>query len=65
MTGKLQNVFLDFPTDKTGEHHVTDLSSFCFGALQRKFYLGSNNGTIININMKNGDVLEKVSNMKQ
>ena len=65
MTGKLKNVFLDFPDGKNNESQVTDLSSFCFGSKHRKFYLGNNTGTIINVNMKNGDVLEKVTNQKK
>jgi len=57
MTGQLQNVFIDFSDTKDSEKQTSELSSFCFGALQRKFFIGNNSGKIMHCNMKNGEYL--------
>ena len=61
MTGRLENVFIDYPLDKLGEIRMTDMASFCFGTKERKFFIGSNSGHILNMSMKNGDKIGLVS----
>lgn len=57
LTGKLKKVFNDLHDDKI----VVDLTTFCFGANERKFYIADNGGFIRVYNMKNGEFMNKVN----
>jgi WD40 repeat protein len=61
MTGKLKKVFNEIHDDKQS----VELSMFCFGARQRKFFLSDNGGLIRQYNMKNGEFLKKVNDPKE
>ncbi|EGR28930.1 hypothetical protein IMG5_166500 [Ichthyophthirius multifiliis] len=57
MTGKLKKVFNDLQDEK----YPVDLSTFCLGARQRKFFVADNVGLIRQYNMKNGSQLKLVN----
>ncbi|EGR34916.1 hypothetical protein IMG5_000130 [Ichthyophthirius multifiliis] len=60
MTGKLNKVFNEF-----NDQNSIELSVFCFGARQRKFYLSDNSGNVRQYNMKNGEFLKNVNDEKE
>lgn len=57
LTGKLKKVFNDLHDEKI----IVDLTTFCFGANERKFYIADNGGFIRVYNMKNGEFMQKVN----
>jgi len=57
LTGKLKKVFNDLHDEKI----IVDLTTFCFGANERKFYIADNGGFIRVYNMKNGEFMKKVN----
>ena len=57
MTGKLKKVFNDLHDEKI----IVDLTTFCFGANERKFYIADNGGFMRVYNMKNGEFMKKVN----
>lgn len=61
MTGRLKKVFNEIHDDK----YSVELSMFCFGARQRKFFLADNGGMIRQYNMKNSEFLKKVNDVKE
>lgn len=61
MTGKLKKVFNDLMDEK----YPVDLSTFCLGARQRKFFVGDNIGLIRQYNMNNGEFLKSVNSLNE
>ncbi|EAR91938.2 WD domain, G-beta repeat protein (macronuclear) [Tetrahymena thermophila SB210] len=61
MTGRLKKVFNEIHDDK----YSVEMALFCFGARQRKFFLADNAGMIRQYNMKNGEFLKKVNDVKE
>ena len=61
MTGKLKNVFNELHNDR----YSVELSGFCLGAKQRKFFIADNGGNIRQYNMKNGQFLKNVNDEKE
>jgi len=57
LTGKLKKVFNDLHDEKI----IVDLTTFCFGANERKFYIADNGGFMRVYNMKNGEFMKKVN----
>ena len=57
MTGKLKKVFNDLHDEKI----IVDLTTFCFGANERKFFIADNGGFMRVYNMKNGEFMKKVN----
>ena len=57
LSGKLRKVF----NDLFDERYIVDLTAFCFGARQRKFYVADNSGHIRVYNMKGGEFVKKVN----
>ena len=49
-------------TEINDEKSSSELSCMCFGARQRKFYLGDNAGSIRSYNMKNSEYLKTLTN---
>lgn len=61
MTGKLKRVFNDLVDEK----FPVDLSTFCLGARQRKFFVADNIGLIRQYNMKNGEFLKSANTLNE
>jgi hypothetical protein len=61
MTGKLKKVFNEVHSDRFS----VDLSTFCFGGRQRKFYLSDQAGLIRQYNMKNGEFLKDCNDINE
>jgi hypothetical protein len=61
LTGKLIKVFNDLHDEKI----IVDLTNFCFGANERKFFIADNAGLIRVYNMKNGEFMKKVNNTNE
>lgn len=59
ITGKLQRVFTNIA--KQDSDYFVQVSSFCVGARNRKFYLGDSEGYIRMFNLKNGQLLKTLN----
>lgn len=59
ITGKLSGVFTDIA--KQDSDYSVQVSSFCVGARDRKFYLGDTEGNIQMFNLKSGQLLKVIN----